>query len=113
MGIAKASVILCAAIVPFAFLYSEPAAAPKTGPQYTADGQLKYPGQYREWIFLSSGVGMTYGPLAQANQSGPPMFDNVFVNPDAYHGFLETGRVARQDRAGAGGAALGEPRLHQ
>jgi hypothetical protein len=57
-------------------------------PQYTSDAQLKFPADYREWIFLSSGSGMTYGPAARP---GPPQFDNVFVNPESYRAFLRTG----------------------
>lgn len=57
-------------------------------PQYTSDGRLQFPQDYRQWVFLSSGLGMTYGPLG----SGEPMFDNVFVNPSAYRAFLDTGR---------------------
>jgi hypothetical protein len=56
-------------------------------PQFTAAGELKRPDSYREWIFLSSGLGMTYG---SAN-TGPERFDNVFVTPEAYRGFLKTG----------------------
>ena len=59
-------------------------------PQYTEDGQLRLPEDYREWVFLSSGVGMTYGPVG-AGRGFPPMFDNVFVAPPAYRSFLETG----------------------
>jgi hypothetical protein len=57
-------------------------------PLYTSDAQLKFPSDYREWVFLSSGSGMTYGPLAR---TGPPQFDNVFVNPESYHAFVRTG----------------------
>jgi hypothetical protein len=60
-------------------------------PRYTADGQLELPADYREWVFLSSGVGMTYGPLG-AGRGFPPMFDNVFVSPEAHRAFLRTGR---------------------
>lgn len=59
------------------------------GPQYTKEGRLVFPQNYREWVFLSSGLGMTYGPLASAAE---PRFDNVFVNPSAYRSFVETGR---------------------
>lgn len=50
--------------------------------------QLARPENYREWIFLSSGLGMTY-----SGEAGPrePSFDNVFVSPDAYRSFLKTG----------------------
>jgi len=49
---------------------------------------MEFPAQYREWVFLSSGFNMSYGPLASM---GHDMFDNVFVNPEAYRAFLETG----------------------
>ena len=57
-------------------------------PTYTADGKLKFPANYREWVYLTSGVDMSYGP---ASNMGHSMFDNVFVNPEAYKAFLETG----------------------
>lgn len=55
--------------------------------KYTAAGELVMPSDYREWPFLSSGVGMDYGKEVAAH----PIFDNVFVNPDAYRAFLKTG----------------------
>jgi Cytochrome P460 len=61
------------------------------GPQYTSDGQLRFPKDYREWVFLSSGLGMTYGPAA-AGTRDDPRFDNVFVNRSAYKSFLASGR---------------------
>lgn len=61
------------------------------GPQFTADGQLTLPKDYRQWIFLSSGLGMTYGPAASADPANPS-FDNVFVNPSSWRAFIETGR---------------------
>jgi Cytochrome P460 len=57
---------------------------------YNANGQLKLPSDYREWVFLSSGLGMTYKPAAGA--SDLPAFTNVFVNPAAYRSFLATGK---------------------
>ncbi len=59
------------------------------GPNYTANGELKMPERYREWVFLTSGVDMSYSPSASI--TGHSMFDNVFVNPSAYRAFLETG----------------------
>ena len=59
------------------------------GPAYTVDGQLKFPAQYREWVFLSSGVDMSYDPKPEPE--GHTMFNNVFVNPSAYKAFLATG----------------------
>jgi hypothetical protein len=62
-----------------------------SGPEFTQGNKLLLPANYREWVFLSSGLGMNYGPLAEANRDRSPMFDNVFVNPDAYRSFLKTG----------------------
>ena len=55
---------------------------------YTADGNLKFPQNYREWIYVTSGVDMSYSPNMSMDHS---MFDNVFVNPEAYKAFLQTG----------------------
>ncbi len=59
-------------------------------PRFTADGRLQRPANYREWIYLSSGLGMTYGPLA-AEAGQDPSFDNVFAAPAAYREFLKSG----------------------
>lgn len=87
----------CAPIV-IAILFQAFAAPKDSGsaaePQYTADGKLQFPAKYREWIFLSAGRGMTYGPSADPN--GPPLFDNVFVNPAAYHAFTQSGKWPEQ-----------------
>lgn len=61
------------------------------GAAYTASGELMRPADYREWVFVTSGVGMTYGP-AQPATGQPAMFDNVFVNRESYRAFLNTGR---------------------
>jgi hypothetical protein len=68
------------------------AAAPPAydGPQYAADGRLILPPDYRQWIFLSSGLGMTYGTGSHAPENPP--FENVFVNPSSYRAFQATGQ---------------------
>ena len=63
--------------------------AAKDGPAYTASGELKMPERYREWIFLTSGLDMSYSP--QAGGAGHSTFGNVFVNPSAYNAFQVTG----------------------
>lgn len=59
-----------------------------TAQQYTKDGELVFPKDYRNWVFLSSGIAMTY---SNAPSAMGPMFDNVFVNPSALKEFLRTG----------------------
>ena len=64
---------------------------PRTdAPRFAPDGQLQRPDNYREWIWLSSGLGMSYGPARTAAPADPP-FDNVFVTPDSYRAFMQTG----------------------
>jgi hypothetical protein len=55
---------------------------------YNADGDMAPPLQYREWTYLTSGFNMSYNAKASNDMS---MFDNVFVNPEAYRSFLATG----------------------
>lgn len=57
--------------------------------RYTPDHRMLRPANYREWIWLSSGLGMSYTP-GPADQN--PGFDNVFVNPSAYRSFVATGK---------------------
>ena len=64
-------------------------AEPETDARYDADGRMLFPAEYREWVFLSAGRGMSYAPVA-VEQPAPP-FDNVFVNRAAYRSFLDTG----------------------
>jgi tetratricopeptide (TPR) repeat protein len=61
-------------------------------PAYNGSGELIRPTDYREWVYLSSGVGMTYGPAAALAASAPPVFDNVFVTREAYRAFIESGK---------------------
>jgi len=62
---------------------------PPSGPEYTSDNQLKLPEDYRTWIYLSTGFDMSYDP--GGINMDHHLFDNVFVNPEAYKAFLETG----------------------
>ena len=71
------------------FLTLVPLLALAAGPEYNGDGHLKFPETYREWVFLSSGLGMTY---ATPDPNRKQRFDNVFVNPEAYREFLKTGQ---------------------
>jgi hypothetical protein len=75
---------------------SKPAPVAPTGrdaavePAYDSAGRLQPPFKYREWIYLTSGIDMSYNPKPE--MEGMSMFDNVFVNPAAYRAFVATGR---------------------
>jgi hypothetical protein len=86
------------------------AAAEADGAAFAADGKLLFPARYREWIFLTSGVDMSYDLKAGAAEH--TVFNNVFVNPSAYRGFLETGiwpdktEMVLENRGGEGARSI-------
>jgi Cytochrome P460 len=67
-----------------------PSTPPSVVPEYTDAGEMKLPDHYREWVYLTTGFDMSYNP--EGMQMGHHMFDNVFVNPEAYRAFVETGK---------------------
>jgi hypothetical protein len=94
-NIALAGVAVCLLAGGFAVHFAtRPArtvnAASGAAPAYTKDGEMLPPANYREWIYLTSGIDMSYTPKAM-DMGGMSMFDNVFVNPEAYRSFLATG----------------------
>ncbi|HTZ60755.1 MAG TPA: cytochrome P460 family protein [Acidobacteriaceae bacterium] len=60
-------------------------------PEYTADAQLKLPQNYREWVYLTSDYYDAVSGPSQMQTAGQRKFNNIFVNPEAYRAFLETG----------------------
>jgi hypothetical protein len=95
------TLFIAAAAAAVLLLQAEPAtsapASPRTtitgaklaGAEFADNGRLQRPVDYRKWRFVSTGLGMSYGPAAQAAAlSGHVMFDNVFVQPEAYDAFL-------------------------
>ena len=99
--VSAAVLLFCAAIATYA--QSRPAmradtesAATDAGPRFAATGELIRPADYREWMFVTSGLGMTYNTPAPQGASAqaprPPNFTNVYVNPSSYRAFMKTGR---------------------
>jgi cytochrome P460 len=89
----RAWIVIALSVLVMGLAAVKPQASPSNDsspnvPMYTQDGNLKFPANYREWVYLTSGVDMSYGP---AMNMGHSMFDNVFVNPEAYKAFLQTG----------------------
>ena len=84
--------IASAIVVIFAWLGVSLSGQTQSGtnaPAFSGDNELTKPENYREWIWLSSGLGMAYGPSARS--ATDPPFDNVFVKPEAYRSFLQSG----------------------
>ncbi|MGA8622167.1 MAG: cytochrome P460 family protein [Candidatus Sulfotelmatobacter sp.] len=80
---------LIVTVLLFSVAFRQSETPPSSGPEYTSEAQLKIPEHYRQWVYLSTGFDMSYNP---GMQMGHHMFDNVFVNPEAYRVFVETGK---------------------
>jgi hypothetical protein len=65
------------------------AAPQQSGLDFAKDGSLHFPHDYRTWVYLTSGFDMSYRPGMQMGDEH--IFDNVFVNPEAYRVFQATG----------------------
>ncbi|MEO8301318.1 MAG: cytochrome P460 family protein [Rhizomicrobium sp.] len=49
---------------------------------------MAVPGDYREWVFLTASLDLNYNTAAAPSHH---MLDNIFVNPEAYKVFLQSG----------------------
>ncbi len=79
---AAAALLLCAA-------GEAPAPVNPNAATYDTDGRLVPPAEYRSWVFLSSGVDMSYSE--SPSTADAHVFDNVFAPPAAYVAFKRTG----------------------
>src|SRR5689334_24250157 len=77
--------LLLACLVALAATGTEPSSSM---PQYTSSNDLVRPDDYRNWVFMSSGLGMSYSPHGMDQ----PMFTNTFVPQWAYQEFLKGGK---------------------
>jgi hypothetical protein len=66
--------------------------APAAEFAYVNGTSLVRPANYREWPWVSSGLGMTYEGEAARPAGAPPTFTNVFINPSSYREFMKTGK---------------------
>lgn len=82
--------VTAAGVIPFLLRPARHAQAATTvEPVFAPNTDMFPPRNYREWVYLSTGIDMSYSPKAQMPDHS--MFDNVFVNPEAYRSFLATG----------------------
>ena len=87
--LATASILLLVGVLSLEARQNAKQAAQQSDVQPTyAGGKLVRPANYREWVFLSSGLGMNYNAAA----GGPELFTNVFVPQWAYREFLASGK---------------------
>jgi hypothetical protein len=85
------------ALVPLAVLTAAAAFVPKHDivraaatsiPQFDSSGKLVRPVDFRRWVYLSSGFGMSYSQKPNGMQA----FTNVFVNPTSYDYYVANGK---------------------
>lgn len=86
--ITRLGIALCAVAVVSAGAPVTARAQGADAPTYTGDGKMNFPKDYRKWVFLSSGLDMSYLPDALKKTSS---FGNVFVNPQSYDAFVQRG----------------------
>jgi hypothetical protein len=87
---ASRTIVRMMGLLAFVPLFACGKAGAETAAQFDNAQRMKFPADYRKWVFLSSGHGMSYSPAAAA--ATEPPFDNVFVDPVSYEMFLRTGR---------------------
>ena len=86
--------IVCSAAALSAGQFStRPVQAAQAEKPNTPPPTMPIPTDYREWIFLTSGLDMIYAAPGAVGITTEhhSVFDNVFVNPEAYRTFLKTG----------------------
>jgi hypothetical protein len=84
-----AGACVLAALASMKLIAADEAAPPSA--MYDAAGKLVFPSDYRSWPNIGTGLNMSYGPLRTEARAQPP-FTNVFVSPDSYRKFLQSGR---------------------
>ena len=80
--------ILAAGLAAGALLTAAAAETKAPALSYTADGKFVFPKDYRSWVYLSTGLDMSYRDTAPGVTHA---FDSVFVNREAYDAYMKTG----------------------
>jgi cytochrome c553 len=85
-GIAGFSYVLTRGAIPPASAQSK---APAAWVEFTADGKLKQPVGYREWVYI--GTPLTPNELNDGEASFPE-FHEVYIDPESFAHFKKTGK---------------------
>jgi hypothetical protein len=82
------ALLVCAPVVLLLAVVTAHGGRPQTSP----GPELLFPSDYRQWVYLSSGLDMQYksepSPSCKEGRC-PPLFENVFVRPDDYAYFFK------------------------
>jgi hypothetical protein len=88
--LAAATVMLAVAVVTQSGAGAQQASA--DGPRFSPANELMRPTDFREWVFVTSGLGMTYNEVVAGAPARVPNFTNVYVNPSSYRSFMKSGQ---------------------
>ncbi len=87
------------------------------GPIFDEKGNLKRPENIESWVFLGSSLGLTYSDAVR-DPDKPGFFSSVFMEPNAYKLFMQTGKFADgtvfakilyRSKLEDGGVSMGKP----
>jgi hypothetical protein len=53
--------------------------------------RMPIPSDYRSWVFLTSSLDLNYNDAIPGASGRRSVLDNIFVNPEAYRSFVQTG----------------------
>ncbi|HLJ09819.1 MAG TPA: cytochrome P460 family protein [Planctomycetaceae bacterium] len=105
-AMAAAALISQASILSSGDPKTQTEAAPRAAavPQYTADGELKRPTDYRTWVFVGANMGLEYrdddakDPPPRKDQAHVKVgnFHNVYINPESYRHYMKTGEFPQK-----------------
>lgn len=62
-------------------------------PRYDGSGAMMRPEGYRSWVFVGASLGLRYAEDGKpAGDEGPGTFHNVYIQPEAFEHYVETGK---------------------
>jgi len=65
-------------------------------PEYDKDGNLLQPTGYEKWVVVGTSVGLDYSDNERRDPSNPGMIHNVYVQPEAFDHYVQTGEFPEQ-----------------
>ena len=68
--------------------------AASSAPSYESSGALRRPEGYRTWVFVGASLGLSY--REGMHDEGPGEFHHVYLRPEAYEAWRQTGRFPDQ-----------------
>lgn len=68
----------------------DPAPKDMVAPEYNAEGELLLPKNYEDWVFVGASLGLSYNE--EVRREGPGLFHHVYIQPQAYKHYKETGK---------------------